>query len=131
MLGVENVLAGLYAEAGSSMQDSVFYYPFSSVSNYCGLSIALNSSPPIERIWPFGDLFGVFPHHVVFAEEEEGAVESQTVLPNRNGVVECHGTGSLGHRLFIYPLGPWGTTLPNAPSTPATSAACCSRASSP
>lgn len=27
------------------------------------------------RIWPFGDLLGVLPHQVVFAEEEEGAVD--------------------------------------------------------
>lgn len=86
---------------------------------------------PTERIWPFGDLFGVFPHHVVLTEEEEGAVDSQAALPNRNGVVECHGTGSLGHRLFVYPLGPRGTTLPDAPGAPAASTACCSRASSP
>lgn len=33
------------------------------------------SGTNFERIWPFCDLFGVLPHHVVFAEEEEGAVD--------------------------------------------------------
>lgn len=50
-----------------------------------------------KRIWPFGDLFGVFSHHVVFAEEEERPVNREAVLSDGDGVVECHGPRSLRH----------------------------------
>lgn len=87
---------------------------------------------PPERIWPFGDLFGVFPHHVILAEEEEGPVDRQAVLPDGDGVVESHGAGSLGHRLLVHPLCPRGPALAATPCTPAASTACCSPgASSP
>lgn len=67
-----------------------------------------------ERIWPLGDLLGILPHHVVLAEEEQGAVDCQAVLPDRYGVVQGHGPGSLGHRLLVHPLCSRSPPLPAA-----------------
>lgn len=50
-----------------------------------------------QRIWPFGDLFGVFSHHVVLAEEEQRPVDREAVLSDGDGVVEGHGPRSLRH----------------------------------
>lgn len=47
------------------------------------------------RIWPFSDFLGVLPDHVVLPKDEEGPVDGEAVLPNRDGVVQCHGAGTL------------------------------------
>lgn len=66
-----------------------------------------------QRIWPFGDLFGVFSDEVILAENEQRAVDSETVLAHRDGVIEGHSPGSLRHRLFVHSLapGPTGRTV--------------------
>lgn len=48
-----------------------------------------------KRIWPLNDFLGILPDHVVFAEDEERPVDGEAVLPDRNGVVQGHGAGSL------------------------------------
>lgn len=59
-----------------------------------------------RRIWPLGDLLGVFPDDVVLAEDEQGAVHGQAVLFHWDRVVDGHGPGSLGHGLLVDPRGP-------------------------
>ena len=61
-----------------------------------GYGVGYVASPP-RRIWPLGDPFGVFPHRVVFAEEEQRAVDGEAVLPDGDGVVERHRAGALRH----------------------------------
>lgn len=73
-----------------------------------------------QRIWPFRDLFGVFSHHVVFTEEEQGAVDREAVLADGDWVVEGHGPRSLRHRLLVHPL---RSGLPALPAAPGSSAA--------
>lgn len=68
------------------------------------------------RIWPFSDLFGIFPYDVVLAEDEQRAVDSEAALFDRNGVVDGHGPGSLGHRLLVHSLNPRCPLLPGGPS---------------
>lgn len=81
-----------------------------------------------ERIWPFCYSLGVFPYNIIFTEDEEGSVDCEAVLFDRDGVVESHSPGSLSHRLLIHPLAGLGATLPAAPSSspgwPSTSIAC-------
>lgn len=48
-----------------------------------------------ERIWPLYDPLGVFPHHVVLAEDEERPVLGEAVLSDRDGVVQRHGARAL------------------------------------
>lgn len=69
-----------------------------------------------KRIWPFGDLFGVFSHEVVLAEDEEGAVDGEAVLTHRNGVVKGHGARALSHRLFVHALRSRWAALPAGPT---------------
>lgn len=57
-----------------------------------------------ERIWPLCDFLGVLPHYVVFAENEEGPVDGEAVLPDRYGVVQGHGASTLRFGL----LESWG-----------------------
>lgn len=78
--------------------------------------------PPVptqlpERIWPLCYSLGVFPYNIIFTEDEEGSVDCEAVLFDRDGVVESHSPGSLSHRLFIHPLAGLGATLPAAPSS--------------
>jgi len=68
------------------------------------------------RIWPFCDLFGIFPNNIIFAEDEKRTVDCEAALFDRNGVVNSHGPRSLGHRLLVYPLAPRGPRLPAGPS---------------
>lgn len=68
------------------------------------------------RIWPFRDLFGIFSNDIILAENEEGAVDSEAVLFDRNGVVNGHGPGSLGHGLLVHPLAPRRPWLPGGSS---------------
>lgn len=49
----------------------------------------------LKRIWPLSDFLGVLPDHVVLAEDEERPVDGEAVLPDRNGVVQGHGAGTL------------------------------------
>lgn len=69
-----------------------------------------------ERIWPFGDLLGVFPYDVVLAEDEERSVDAEAVLFDGDGVVDRHGPGPLGHGLLVHPLAPGRPLLPGGPS---------------
>ena len=48
-----------------------------------------------KRIWPLNDFLGVLPDHVVLAKDEEGPVDGEAVLPDRDGVVQGHGAGAL------------------------------------
>lgn len=48
-----------------------------------------------ERIWPLSDFLGVLPDYVVLAENEEGPVDGEAVLPDRYGVVQGHGASTL------------------------------------
>lgn len=48
-----------------------------------------------QRIWPLGDFLGVLPHYVVLAENEEGPVDGEAVLPDRYGIVQGHGASTL------------------------------------
>lgn len=48
-----------------------------------------------ERIWPLCDFLGVLPHYVVLAENEEGPVDGEAVLPDWYGVVQGHGASTL------------------------------------
>lgn len=48
-----------------------------------------------ERIWPLSDFLGVLPHYVVLAENEQGPVDGEAVLPDRYGVVQGHGASTL------------------------------------
>lgn len=101
-----------------------------------GVSCPVTPSPPSppcphalpERIWPFCYSLGVFPYNIIFTEDEEGSVDCEAVLFDRDGVVESHSPGSLSHRLLIHPLAGLGATLPAAPSSspgwPSTSIAC-------
>lgn len=91
------------------------------------------ASPPCphslpERIWPFCYSLGIFPYNIIFTEDEEGSVDCEAVLFDRDGVVESHSPGPLSHRLLIHPLAGLGATLPAAPSSspgrPSTSIAC-------
>ena len=72
--------------------------------------------PGAVRIWPFGDLFGIFPYDVILTEDEHGAVNGEAVLFDRDGVVNGHGPGSLGHRLLVHSLAPRRPRLPAGPS---------------
>lgn len=67
-----------------------------------------------KRIWPFGDLFGVFSDEIILTENEQRAVDSEAVLAYGNGIVEGHSPGSLRHRLLVHSLGPGpaGWTVP-------------------
>lgn len=86
-----------------------------------------------KRIWPFSDLFGVFSHEVILAENEQRAIDSEAVLAHRDGVVEGHCAGSLRHRLLIHSLPPrssrWSVAVPMSvamsmwPTLPAAAAA--------
>ncbi|KAI4877777.1 hypothetical protein NFI96_033000, partial [Prochilodus magdalenae] len=67
----------------------------------------------LERIWPLGDLFGVLPHEVVLAEDEQRAVDGEAVLPDRYWVVQGHGPGALGHGLFVDPVRSRRASLPS------------------
>lgn len=72
-------------------------------------------SPQVmQRIWPFRDLLRVLSHYVVLAEQKQRAVDRQAVLSDWDGVVESHGSGSLGHRLLVHPLGSRWAALPAA-----------------
>ena len=68
------------------------------------------------RIWPFCDLFGIFPYDIILTEDEERAVNGETVLFDWDGVVNGHGPGSLGHRLLVHPLDPRRPRLSDGPS---------------
>ena len=70
-----------------------------------GYGVGYGASPP-RRIWPLGDPFGVFPHRVVFAEEEQRAVDGEAVLPDGDGVVQSHSPGSLRFGLLEGSRGP-------------------------
>lgn len=48
-----------------------------------------------KRIWPLNDFLGVLPDHVVLAKDEKGPVDGEAVLPDRDGVVQGHGAGTL------------------------------------
>lgn len=89
-----------------------------------GISSPQSPSPPPpcphtlpERIWPFCYSLGVFPYNIIFTEDEEGSVDCEAVLFDRDGVVESHSPGPLSHRLLIHPLAGLGATLPAAPSS--------------
>lgn len=69
----------------------------------------------VVRIWPFGDLFGIFPYYIILAEDEQRAVDGEAVLFDWNWVVNGHGPGSLGHRLLVHPLATRRPRLPAAP----------------
>lgn len=73
--------------------------------------------PLPERIWPFCYSLGIFPYNIIFTEDEEGSVDCEAVLFDRDRVVESHSPGSLSHRLLIHPLAGLGATLPAAPSS--------------
>lgn len=87
--------------------------------------VSLSPSPPSppcphtlpERIWPFCYSLGIFPYNIIFTEDEEGSVDCEAVLFDRDGVVESHSPGPLSHRLLIHPLAGLGATLPAAPSS--------------
>lgn len=68
------------------------------------------------RIWPFRDLFGIFPYDIILAEDEQRAVDGEAVLFDRDGVVNGHGPGSLGHRLLEHPMTPRRARRPAGPS---------------
>lgn len=63
-------------------------------------------APEKQRIWPLCDFLGVLPDHVVLAKNEEGPVDGETVLPDRDGIVQGHGAGTLRFGL----LEGWGDT---------------------
>lgn len=71
-----------------------------------------------ERIWPFCDLFGIFPYDVILAEDEQRAVDGEAALFDRYGVVKGHGPCSLSHSLLVHPWAPRRrpTRLPACPS---------------
>lgn len=48
-----------------------------------------------ERIWPLSDFLGVLPDDVVLSEDEQRPVDGEAVLPDRYGVVQGHGAGTL------------------------------------
>lgn len=65
--------------------------------------------PAGKRIWPFGDLFGVFSDEVILAEDEQRTVDGEAILPHGDGVVQCHRPRSLRHGLLVHSLGPGPT----------------------
>lgn len=68
-----------------------------------------------ERIWPIDELLGVFPDNVIFSEDEQGSVDRETVLPDRNGVVQSHSPRPLRFRLLVggcRPRGRYRGSLP-------------------
>lgn len=75
-----------------------------------------------ERIWPLRYPLCVLPDEIVLAEDEEGAVDSETVLFDGVRVVNGHCPGSLGHRLLVNPLATRSATTPGSPSPSARSA---------
>lgn len=48
-----------------------------------------------KRIWPFRDLLGVLPDHVVLPKDKERPVDGEAVLSDRDGVVQGHGACTL------------------------------------
>lgn len=92
-----------------------------SISDVCILNwhFLRRSSPRSDwdgRIWPFRDLFGIFPYDIILTEDEQRAVNSEAVLFDWYRVVNGHGPGSLGHRLFVHPMAPRRPRLPAGPS---------------
>lgn len=68
-----------------------------------------------ERIWPIDELLGVFPDNVIFSEDEQGSVDGETVLPDRDGVVQSHSPRPLSFRLLVgscWPRGRYRGSLP-------------------
>lgn len=85
-------------------------------SSTCWCGFTQHSSDRGGRIWPFRDLFGIFPYDIILTEDEQRAVNGEAVLFDWNRVVNGHGPGSLGHRLFVDPLAPRRPRLPAGPS---------------
>lgn len=75
------------------------------------------------RIWPLCYSFCVLPDEIVFAEDEEGAVDGEAVLFDGVRVVNGHCPCSLRHRLLVNPLATRsGAASPGSPSPGARSA---------
>lgn len=88
------------------------FQPWSVRKNW-GFVIRCNRN---KRIWPLGDLFGVFSHEVVLAEDEKGTVNGEAVLSHRDGVVQGHGARALSHRLLVHTLPSRWAALPAGPA---------------
>lgn len=69
-----------------------------------------------ERIWPVDELLGIFPDYILFSKEEERSVDSEAVLPDRNGIVQSHSPGSLRFGLLE---ASWGASRRGRRSLPA------------